>query len=243
MIEIGLIIGACFLGGLVQGAAGFGIGLVSMGLLGLVMPVRDAAVINVLAALCVNFFMVHRLRSHLSLRRILPVMPAVLLGAPLGVWLLVHASIQLLNILLAAILLLAGLQSLLREHLGRLIGRPWHPWFLGVPCGLLSGGLAGAYGTGGPPVVAFVLSQRFERRHYAGVVQLLLALGGLVRVFEMSRRGLILEPGLPLLLGSALAAVTGAGIGILILCRVPEKVFQRSIAVFLLLLAIRYILI
>ncbi len=239
-MEIILIVTVFFVGGLVQGAAGFGIGLVSMALLGLLMPVREAAVINVLAALCINFFMLWRLRRHLSFERILPLVPSILLGVPLGVGLLVHAPEEVLNGILAAILIIAGSQAFLGSG-SESEPRRWHPLYAGIPCGLFSGGLAGAYGTGGPPLVAYVLSQGFGRRRYAASVQILLAIGGSIRFAEMTRRGLIFEPGIPLLLATAVGAVGGAFLGLCILHRLPDQIFRRIVALFLLFLAVRYI--
>ncbi len=39
-MNVAAVVTACFVGGLVQGASGFGIGLVSIAILGLFMPTR-----------------------------------------------------------------------------------------------------------------------------------------------------------------------------------------------------------
>ncbi len=234
------IVGAFFIGGLVQGSAGFGSGLIGIALLGLVMPVRDAAVMNVLASLAINVLMIARLRQHLSLRRIAPLIPAVLVGVPLGVFVLVRAPIGVLNVVLAAILVISSLQALLRERIKVL--RPWHPVYVGIPCGVLSGALTGAYGTGGPPLVAYVLSQGFERRHFAAAIQMLFLVSGTLRLAELIRRDVIHVGNVVPLLSAAGAAVVGASIGLLILHRIPERAFRRGVAMFLLVLAVRYVL-
>lgn len=239
-MDLAWIIAACFTGGFVQGASGFGLGLVILALLGLLMPVREAAVFSVLAALCVNFFMLVRLRSYFSFRGIKFTMPAMLVGVPFGVFFLVRIDAFVLQVVLVIILLSAGLQTLLRDRLGRRLKRPWHPVFLGVPCGLLSGGLSGAYGTGGPPLLGYVLSQGFDRRHYAAALQSLFFISGCVRLFEMLRHGLILPRMLPLLSGTAIAAVIGASIGLVLLHRIPEKKFFRAVALIMIALAGRY---
>lgn len=233
------IVAAFFIGGLVQGSAGFGSGLIGIALLGLVMPVRDAAVLNVLASLAINFVMIARLRQHLSLRRIAPLFPAVLVGVPLGVFVLVNAPIGVLNVVLAIILVISSAQALLRERIKVL--RPWHPVYIGIPCGLLSGALTGAYGTGGPPLVAYVLSQGFERRQFAAAIQMLFLVSGTLRLVELIRRNVIHGDNILPLLSAAGAAVVGASIGLLILHRIPERAFRRGIAVFLLVLAARYV--
>lgn len=241
-MEYFLIITICLVSGLVQGAAGFGFGLVSMAILGMLMDLPQAAALNVLAALALNIFMYSRLRGHFSLHRIWPLAPAIIAGVPLGVLILTRASGELLNLLLAFVLVLAGTQTLLRERLGKIASHPWHPLYLGVPCGLFAGALSGAYGTGGPPLVAFVFSQGFDRLRYAATLQLLFMLAGFIRLSEMWRHGLLTEQALWLPVSGALAAIIGCSLGLLLLHRIPEILFRRMIALILLILASRYII-
>ncbi|MBN1865232.1 MAG: sulfite exporter TauE/SafE family protein [Victivallales bacterium] len=234
-----VIVAACFTGGLVQGSAGFGIGLVSIAILSLFMPVREAAIANVLAALCVNLFMVFRLRSYFSLARIGPVVPAIIAGVPIGVFVLANAKPAILTCLLGGTLMVSGIQALLGDRMRLRV--PWHPIYIGIPCGLFSGALSGAYGTGGPPIVAYVLSQRFERRHYAVAVQLLLAIAGTIRIIEIARNGMFHGQSAATLSAAALSAVAGSSIGILLLHRLSDQTFRRAIAWFLILVAAWYL--
>lgn len=69
----------------VQGAAGFGFGLVAVGLLGSLLPIKDASVTLVLASLALNCFIFYRLRSHFRWKRDWPMVISALVGVPLGV--------------------------------------------------------------------------------------------------------------------------------------------------------------
>ncbi len=239
-LEFTLIAAAFLLGGFVQGSAGFGSGLIGIALLGLAMPVRDAAVLNVLASLAINIVMMIRLKEHVSLRKIAPLIPAVMVGVPIGVLILVRAPVGVLNVTLALILVLSSLQALMRDRIKIL--RPWHPVYIGIPCGVLSGALTGAYGTGGPPLVAYVLSQGFERRRFAAAIQTLFLVSGSFRLFELIRNGVLHAGNVNALFVAAGAATVGAAVGLQILHRISERVFRRGVAVFLLVLATRYVL-
>ncbi len=238
---IGVVIMTATVAGFVQGAAGFGYGLVAMAMLGLWCAVPTAAAYTVLGALTVNTVMLWRLRGHLEVREHLPVLAAIVLGAPLGVFLLARAAAGTLYLLLGVVLIGSTLHMAvlaLRSRTHAPAG--WHPLYAGVPCGLLSGALSGAFGTGGPPLVAYVNSQRYDRLRYAVTVQFLLAVSGVVRFPEMIRREILTLEMLPVALLAALASAIGARLGLALLPRIPERMFRPAVMVALFGLGIRY---
>ena len=66
----------------VQGAAGFGFGLVAVALLGAVVDIKAALIVPVLGALSVNATIFVRLRGHFRWRRLTPLVLALLAGVP-----------------------------------------------------------------------------------------------------------------------------------------------------------------
>ena len=166
-----------------------------------------------------------------------PILVAVLVGVPFGVVFLARADPGLLHLGLGVLLVASAAQSQVR----RLAAWRWHPVWLGAPCGLLSGGLTGAFGTGGPPLVVFVSSQRYDRLRYVATVQLLLAASNVVRLEELVRHGL-LRPSMALAsaLGAA-CAVAGSMLGLKLLHRMPDRLVRLLVAFFLLAMGIRYL--
>lgn len=221
----------------VQGAIGFGFGLVIMAILGLLWPVQQAAVLNVLAALGVNLLLLWRLRKYVLIRPIWPILFGVIAGAPLGVCFLADGDAIWLQLVLAIVLIISGIQA----FCPRLQRWKWHPVYAGIPAGLLSGTLAGAYGTGGPPLVAWVSSQDYSRFRYAGTVQLLLAVSGVVRLAEMVRRGLLTQDRLPLSAVAAGAALIGATLGLRMLHCLPDVLLRRIVAAVLFLIGLKFL--
>lgn len=223
------------LAGAVQGATGFGFGLVALSCLAAVASLPQASVALVLANLAVNAVMLVRLRRHIRLERLLPFAGAAVVCVPSGIWVLAHAPVWLLHLLLGLILAVAACQQI--RPPGAI--RPWHPWLAGLPLGACSGALAGAFGNGGPPTVAYVASQGFDRLRYAAGVQLVLGASGIARLGQLVAGGLLDASLAAQSAVLAAAAAAGAMLGLVLLQRWSESALRRMLTVLLALLAAR----
>jgi len=191
----------------------------------------------VLASLSLNLYILFRLRRHFVLERMSWMLAGCIAGVPLGVWLLVRADEALLRRILGIVLLLTVAQ----RFVPLVKGKRWHPVWVGAPCGLFSGALSGAFATGGPPVVAYVQSQHFDRFRYVASVQLALALSAVVRVGCLGTARLLTWQLMALSALGAVCAVAGSWFGLHILKRLPERALRAVIAVMLLALAGKYL--
>jgi uncharacterized membrane protein YfcA len=230
----------CF-AAMVQGATGFGFGLLSLAILGNALNVQFASVMLALPTLCINGIILWRLRTHFRWSGVAPLLVGVLLGVPLGVYFLIHADPQIFNRLLAVLLLV----SAVRDSIPYLHGRPWHSVYVGVPCGIFSGALSGGFGAGGPPLVAFLTSQEkeFDRFRFSATLQFLFAVSAVARVVELGRRGIFTQD---ILIQSALGtalAVIGALIGLKGLLHIPNETLRKIVNVFLFAMGIRYLIV
>lgn len=222
--------------GAVQGMSGFGFGLIAVALLGSIVPLKQASVMLVLASLCLNLYILFRLRKNLSWQRMNYLLGATVVGVPLGVWLLVQADERLFRQVLGIVLLLTVVQQLVPF----VRAKRWHPVWIGVPCGLFSGALSGAFATGGPPAVAYVQSQRFDRFQYAAAVQVPLAVAAVVRVACLGATGMFTRDLLALSGVAAVCAVSGAWFGLHVLKRLRDHAVRKVVVGMLLLLGIKY---
>ncbi len=206
--------------------------------MGLLQDTKDATIMSAPAGLALNASLVWRLRKHFSFRRIKPVLLGVVVGAPVGVAVLVAAGTSfdksLLRLLLGVVLVVAVVQGSIR----RLDRHRWHPWFLGLPCGFFSGFLTGVLGTGGPPLVAYVQAQRFDRLHYAAAVQVLLGVAALIRMEELTRQGAFTGDLLIIAGVGVVMAWIGSTYGLRLLHKLPETYLRRIVALFLLLMGV-----
>ena len=98
--------------GLVQGATGFGSGLVAIGLLTWIIDVQTGSVLLVLSALSLNLAILYRLRRHFHWERIWPLALSAVVGVPFGVLVLAKVDPQLLRPVLGVLLYLSGLGNI-----------------------------------------------------------------------------------------------------------------------------------
>ncbi len=238
MSELLLIAGAAAVAGLLQGAVGFGFGLLALAVLSDRMSVHDATALLAPAGLAVNLAMLAGLRRHFRLDRMRLLLGSVLAGVPFGVLLLMLAQTTLLRVALVVILFATVAQHLHPSSRSR----RWPVW-LGVPCGLVSGALSGIFGTGGPPTVAYVHGQRFDRLRYAASVQAALGLGTALRLPGLVATGLFAERHLRPGLIALAAALAGTALGVRVLHRFSNRTVSQATVALLALLGLRHLLI
>ena len=236
-IELIAVMTVVALAGAVQGAVGFGFGLVAVGVLGSFLPIKQASVMLVFASLGINLFIFIRLRHHFSLDRMRWMLAGAVVGVPLGVWALVKADEVLLRRVLGVVLLLTVLQ----RFIPGIKAKRWHPFWAGAPCGLASGALSGAFATGGPPAVAYVQGQQFDRFRYVASVQIPLAVAAVVRVACLGAARQLTPQLFALSILSVGCAVGGAWLGLHVLKRLPEETVRIIALTMLLVLGIKYL--
>lgn len=226
------------LAGAIQGATGFGSGLLALAILGMVMDVRLVAILTGLVSLSIIGIILWQLRRSLRWPGVGPILGGVLVGAPVGVFFLAESSQAWLLLGLGVIMLVAGVNGLLPV---RFRMKPWHPIWLGIPCGGLGGILTGAFGTGGPPLIAYLSTQGYDRLRFVVTLHLLLISGSLVRLFELIRRDMItgqiwFQAGV-----ASLFAIGGVLLGLKFLRGVPEAGFKLIVSWFLVAIGIYYL--
>lgn len=233
------VLAAMFLGGAVQGSIGFGTGLVAIGIMGYAVGVRDATVVLSIPVLMLSAGLLVKHRKHFSIERIGWVLPAVVVGVPLGVRFLAGSDPRRIQLGLGLLLIATCIYGVL-PHVGR---RRWHPVALGVPCGLLSGMLNGGFCTGGPPAVAYMSTQRFEKFRFVAALQSVFTIAGVTRICELARRGMYTRDTIFWSTCSVAAIAAGAWVGTHVLGRMPERVMRAVVLAVLFFLGIRYLLV
>ncbi|MDD3119246.1 MAG: sulfite exporter TauE/SafE family protein [Victivallales bacterium] len=224
--------------GMIQGLSGFAFGMVAIALLSWIIDLKDASIILAWPSLAINLFILWRLRCHFRLERITPLLLSAVIGAPLGIFFLVHSDPVCFRRVLGVILLAAVVQ----RFLPLLKGKAWHPLWLGIPAGLLSGAMSGAFASGGPPVVAYFSSQNFVHARFVASVQAGLAAGTAARLLVLMTGHKF--AGVNLMLGGAgvIMAVLGAGVGLLLLPRLNRKVSRAITFTLLVVMALKFTL-
>lgn len=237
VLLVGLVAG---LSAAVQAATGFGAGLLALAILGLFLPVREVAVLVALLTVPLILMLAWNLRGHVRLGKHWVLLPGIFLGVPLGVYFLAAAPAPLLMVGLGGVMLVGALNGLIPRMIQ---GGGWHPVWLGLPCGFFSGALTGAFGTGGPPVIAYLATHGLGRYQFVATLQLILLGGGLLRIVELVRRDMIDRQIFVLGLTSLLFVWLGARLGLRLLHRISEQHFRLMVMSLLIFLGIRYLLV
>jgi uncharacterized membrane protein YfcA len=159
----GLII---FIAIFVQTVAGFGMALVGMPLLVSLFGIQVAAPLIALVGLVAEGGLLMHYREALSLKAVVRLAAASLMGIPVGLFAARLADEHLVTLLLGVLVLGYTVYALLGPRLPELKGHFWAYLF-----GLFGGLLSGAYNTGGPPVIIYGSLRRWEPGEFKSNLQ------------------------------------------------------------------------
>ena len=226
------------LAGFAQGLTGFGFGLVAIALLPLLLSLKEAVTLATLLNLVVCARTFISLRAHYSWRQGLGLVVGACLGVPLGTFLLVRLDeVALLRALGITMLLFSANELLLtRSKPLRLSSK------LGFPFGLVSGGLSGAFGVGGPPAIAFTYSQSWSKEQIVAVLQVVFGLCALLRLLLLGNAGFLTAPLLHAGVWSVLPLLAAIALGQRFFSKVPQAVLKHAAFLFLWTMGLKYLL-
>jgi uncharacterized membrane protein YfcA len=223
-----------FLAALTHGLAGFGAALVAMPLLVMVMDIKIVTPLVALLTLTVNTLFLVRFRRSLRPGRVVPLLPGAAVGVPIGIFLLKNADPRPLELLLGGVLVAYAVFSLRRRHGGdspAALGRPW-ALFLG----LCSGCLGGAINTGGPPAVAYVVSQPWSKEEIHASLQFYFFLSGIFVVAAHALSGLTTAATVRYYFLMLPALMAGSAVGSVLHRRTSGDLYRKVVFSLLLLL-------
>ncbi len=237
-MTIALIIAVICAAGFTQGMTGFGFGLVAMPLLLFFMDIKEAAAVTVVLNLIVCGMTFLSTRAHFSFRQGWELVVGACLGVPLGIYALVQVNELVLLRVLGGVMLFFSINEVLltRAKVIHLSPR------LGLPIGLVSGGLSGAFNMGGPPVVAYTYSQPWSKEQIVAVLQVVFGLSAVLRLVLLGTAGLLARPLLITALWSVVPLMVAISLGQKCFSRIPQPVLKQVAFLFLGAMGIKYLL-
>ncbi len=212
------------LGGVVQGALGFGFGLTALSIGALMMPMPALVPSVASLHLVLLLALLVSLRAHVQPRDAGPLIGGALLGVPFGVLLLRDAEPTVLLLLLGSALL-AGTALQLRSPEFEA------PTAFGWGAGVAGGFFGAAVGASGPPAVLYLTAKRWSPGRRTAALVLYLAGVVAAQLVGYVAAGLLTSAGLGLALRLAVPAGIGLAIGQLVFRRIPELWFRRTVQV------------
>lgn len=164
----------------VQGYGGFGMGIISMSLFAFGgLDLERAAVVSTICGIVVTFELMRVSSRHKkpAWRQVFLLFIGILVGQPIGYWLLDRYGAQPIFLLFFGIILLwFSVQGFIGKFKLQL------PLWTSLPLGLLSGFLTGAFTSGGPPLILYLYAQVKDAREMKATVQALFLIASIYRL-------------------------------------------------------------
>lgn len=226
-----------FAAALLQGASGFGFGLIAMGLLPLFLPIDLVSIsVSLILIPLLTLNLAARLK-HFKWRDAKMICIGTFLGVFPGVIFLVEADEVILRWTLGVILILVGVHDFIIRHPPRWI-RGKIAQFI---CGLLCGALGGAFNTGGPPAIYCVYNQPWSLAQAVATLQFAFLITALTKLALGSSLGMITTPMIHIFLVALIPLVAGLFAGIAIGNKIPATAVRRAAFIFLGMLGVYFV--
>ncbi len=227
------IIAVMFVATAVRSALGFGEALIAVPILSLIIPVRIAAPIAVVASILVSSFIVCRDWRHIQFKSAKRLIVSTLFGIPLGLLLLKFAPESIVKGLLGFIILAYSL-FFLTARKTRSLRDDRFAWFFGFFAGVFGG----AYGMNGPPLAIYGSLRGWDPREFRATLQSYFLPASLMGVIGYGVAHLLTPSMLHLTLWSLPAIAFGIVTGQFIHTRLNYRAFTRFLNIGLALIGL-----
>jgi len=225
-----------FLGGVIQGCAGFGLSLSTVPVMVLVIPPVTLTPVQVLISLVNNVTVLLEVWRRTAWQQVLWLIAGGICGIPLGIFLLksldsayIKAGIGVI-VLAVTLAMLAGWTLRLPARLAALL-----------PVGLLSGVLGGSTSLNGPPVILYFASQRLDKDVFRANMAAYFTAVNLVGIGMFLSSGLLTSTVLKMAAVFLLPLIAGTLTGIWLARQISERNFRPAILIILALIGLMLI--
>lgn len=223
MVELIYIAVAWFMGGLINGIAGFGAAIVAMPLAAPFMDISVAVPACTMIVLILNFHVGWTFRKDIQWKYVKEIFMGAIPGVLLSMFVLRYFSENHLKIGMGMFITGYALISLVWN---RAKNRVIHPAW-GYLSGLLSSSLGMAFGFNGPPLAAYMAYSGCPARAVKGMLGAGFIITGILIVSAKAFSGQINHWVLLTVLCSTPAVVVGSRIGIRLSSRLQEKTYRK----------------
>lgn len=222
-----------FCAGLLQGLVGFGSALMAMPLLLFFMDVKLAVPLCIVDALALTLFMSYRLRGHVELRKVVPLLLGLPPGIVAGVLFLARAEGVVVMFALGVLILSYVGYALFLSPQPRVLHPAW-----GALAGFCSGAITAGLSGGGPPVIIYSSLAGWKRDQFKATLAVFFVVVDVFAIGGLATAGLLDAGLLRLVACSVPPVLLGAILGLKWAKHIPEKLFREVVLVLLGLLGL-----
>lgn len=218
------ILAVFLLAGIVKGTIGMGLPTVAMGLLGLVVAPAQAAALLVIPSLVTNVWQMASGGRFVSLvRRLWPMLAAVVPGTLLGVGAMTGANVKTATAALGVVLMLYGILGIAAWEIR--VPRRLEAW-LSPTVGLVTGLVTGATGVFVLPAVPYLQALGLAREELVQALGLSFTVSTVALALGLARGGLMTADVASLSLLALVPALAGMAAGQLLRRRLSAAAFR-----------------
>jgi uncharacterized membrane protein YfcA len=227
---LGVFLLTTFLGGLVNGLAGFALGLVVAGIwLHILTPAQTAALI-VGYGFLLQCYGIWKLRRALRWRTILPFIVGGTFGVPIGTALLTYIDPDYMRIGIGVLLIAYSGYSLTRPHL-----KPMHAGFaVETGVGFLNGVLGGLTGLTGPIITMWCQMRGWPKDVQRAIYQPVILVAFAMAVVSLATTGHVTVEVAKLFFIGLPALAAGQWVGLKLYGHLDDATFRKAVLALLL---------
>jgi uncharacterized membrane protein YfcA len=229
VVAIGAV--AVFLGYGLFAITAFGAAIIAVPIITHVLPLSEVLPVTVMLDLAAASTLGLRARADADRSELYRLVPFSLIGAVLGVTLLVSLPRRAALLSLGVFLLLYAAWSLAEGGRLREIGPQW-----AASAGLVGGAMGTVFGVGGPPYVMYLSRRLADATRLRATIAVMIALSVAIRLVVFAAAGLMTVDRLVLAVTLAPFAACGFWLGSRVQRRVPRAVAVRLLNLLLLVL-------
>lgn len=210
------------LGGIVQGAVGFGFSLLMLPMISIYVPLKELIPISVLCSLPINLMVLWDARKSIKPKEIALMIICGIIFVPVGVYILKSADKNVLSAIIGFAIIVTSLSQIF----GIKIRIKNEKAAFGI-VGALSGIMNGSVSLSGPPIVLFFANQRESKNSTRGNFSLYAFITNIFVIISMTYSDVMHTSDFWKSISYYPFLIIGVFIGILISSRINEKLFRQ----------------
>lgn len=225
------------LSGFTMSFAGFGFALVSVPLLALLLPVKEAVALQFPYCLALFLYQAWHYREHLDWKLMKPLVLGTALGLAIGTFMLYYLPEVTLKRALAVFIVAVVIFNLMPAGQSFMARHAQSPWW-GRFCGFITGSFFGAYTIGGPPAALYITSVTDDPLKAKSFLASFFSVQFVIIAFFYGYAGMFSWEGLKTTLLFSPAVAAGSALGFWAFAHASNRLYRRVVSLMLLATAV-----
>ena len=224
---------------MLQGATGFGSGLVLMATLPFFISIKTATIVVSFTVMFISLFMVWRNRKSIDFQMTIYPLIGMLTFMPLGVFILDNVNEDVLKYILGFLIIVISIFFFVAGNTEIKINPS--P-VKGVIVGMIGGILGGMFTIGGPPLVIYFIQVAKDKLNYKSSLDFIFTATSIYRLVWLYALGNIEPQIYPNVFVSLIVGIIGTSLGFSLFTKINRELLSKTIYVVMIFAGISLVL-